>query len=536
MSNFSVLFVDDEELVYNIMMKKLDWNELGFDIAGYAHNGVEALEMAQELEPDVVMTDIKMPYMDGLTLTGKLKELYPNIKVIILSGFDEFEFAKEAVRLEAEEYLLKPIDAEELRTVFTNVRNTLNREIDERCNIDKLQQYYLDSLPQLQDNFYMTLIEGRVNEELIDKYASDYQIDLSGPYYVVAVLHISYIEKTGSEMQVAPFMMTLSVQHLLDEQIGDKWKTKLLSYLGDIVIVSQLDSKSEITFYTDFMDKMCKMAERVCKASVTIGIGYVVETTSQVAVAYREAKNALSHRVIYGRNRAINIEEVEIKRNTSEVRTEGKVATDIIKAIKVGDNERLRESIDSFYRGISNAGVSLQVYRVQLMKLVVEIMEFLELYEIDAQTISPKLPQLFDNIYQVDDIEDLADQMYDGCKMIADYIAEKRQDNRLSFVTSAEEYVKEHYSDPDLGVETVCEYLNVSSSYFSTAFKKATGKTFINYLTDYRMDVAVRMLDTSEYKSYEIAELVGYADPNYFSYAFKKKVGVSPSKYRKQEK
>lgn len=536
MSNFSILFVDDEELVYEIMMKKLNWNELGFDIAGYARNGVEALEMAEELNPDVVLTDIKMPYMDGLTLTKKLKELYPNIKVVILSGFDEFEFAKEAVRLEAEEYLLKPIDAEELRNVFTNVKNALNREIDERCNIDKLQQYYLNSLPQLQDNFYITLLEGRIAEDLIDKYASDYQIDLLGPNFVVSVLHISYIEKTGMEMKVAPFMLTLSVQQLLEEQIKDKWNSRLLSYLGDIVIVSQLDSKNEITYYTDFMDRICKMAERVCKATVTIGIGYVVDTPSQIAIAYGEAKNALSHRVIYGRNRAIYIEEVEIKRDKSEVRSEGKVAGDIIKAIKLGDSDLIKTKIVDFYDSISNGEVSLQVYRVQLMKMTVEMMEFLELYGIEAQKVSPKLPEFIDSMYQDDGIEDFVEQMFENCRLIADYINEKRQDNRLSFVTSAEEYVKDNYADPELGIEKVCEYLNVSSSYFSNAFKKATGKTFINYLTDYRMDVAVRLLETSESKSYEIAELVGYTDPNYFSYAFKKKVGVSPSKYRKQEK
>lgn len=115
MEKYSVLLVDDEEDVIQIIMKKMDWESMGFQIVGYAHNGVEALEMAEELQPDVVMTDIKMPYMDGLTLSRKLKELYRTVKIIIFSGFDEFEYAKEAIQIEVEEYILKPIDAGNLK-------------------------------------------------------------------------------------------------------------------------------------------------------------------------------------------------------------------------------------------------------------------------------------------------------------------------------------------------------------------------------------------------------------------------------------
>ena len=136
MEKYSVLLVDDEEDVIQIIMKKMDWESMGFQIVGYAHNGVEALEMAEELQPDVVMTDIKMPYMDGLTLSRKLKELYRTVKIIIFSGFDEFEYAKEAIDIEVEQYLLKPVNAEELGRVFSRIREMLDHERDEQRNID----------------------------------------------------------------------------------------------------------------------------------------------------------------------------------------------------------------------------------------------------------------------------------------------------------------------------------------------------------------------------------------------------------------
>ena len=217
MNQYTVLLVDDEEEVFQVIMKKLDWESMGFSIAGYARNGVEALEMAEELQPDVVMTDIKMPYMDGLTLCKKLKELYQKVKVIIFSGFDEFEYAKEAIKIEAEEYILKPINSNELREVFERIKVNLDKELDEKRNIDKLREYYMESLPVLQENFYTSLIEGRIPESQIEKYVQNYQINLTGPYYVVTVLHIS--TTNPENVPIDPFLLTVSVKKLAMEQL-----------------------------------------------------------------------------------------------------------------------------------------------------------------------------------------------------------------------------------------------------------------------------------------------------------------------------
>ena len=140
---YSVMLVDDEEDVAQAILHKLDWDKMGFEIPTYAHNGFEALEMAENNMPDVIMTDIKMPYMDGLELGRQIKQLNPGAKIIIFSGFDEFEYAKEAIRLEAEEYILKPVDAVELQNVFTRIHNTLDKETDEKQNVEKLTSYYL---------------------------------------------------------------------------------------------------------------------------------------------------------------------------------------------------------------------------------------------------------------------------------------------------------------------------------------------------------------------------------------------------------
>ena len=527
MKQYSVLLVDDEEEVFQVIMKKLDWEGMGFHIAGYARNGVEALEMAEELQVDVVMTDIKMPYMDGLTLCKKLKELYQNIKVIIFSGFDEFEYAKEAIKIEAEEYILKPINANELREVFERIKLNLDKELDEKRNIEKLREYYMESLPILQENFYISLLDGRIPADQIARYADSYQIDLQGAYYVIAVLHIS---KSGEEA-MDPFLQAVSVRKLAEERLEGVWNSRAVTYLGDIIVFTQLEDGEAVTGFTDQMDKICKMAKRVCGVQVTAGIGHVVETPAEIPLSYQGAKDAVSYRVLYGNTRAISISEVSPK-ETADLPWEETYIKRIVKKIKLGEAEPLKEAVAELIDQISVSKISLQEYRILNMGLVTEIIRFVNNNQLSIEEIFGEGSDLYSQAQHLESPQDLGDWLEKICLQIQKHILSDRRDSTNAFVQKAKEYVEEHYSEQELNIDTVCNFLNVSAAYFSTIFKKETGKTFINYLTDYRMEQAVELLLTRNEKTYIIAEKVGYSDPNYFSYVFKKQFGMSPSKYK----
>ena len=158
---YKVLLVDDEEEVMDMIERRISWPELGFEVVGKAQNGIKALEISEKLQPDVVITDIKMPYMDGLELARNLKQDNPCVRILILTGFDEFEYAKEAVRLEIDEYILKPVNAIELSDCLKRLKNVLDREREEKLNIRKLEQYYTESLPVLQTIFSARLWKDR---------------------------------------------------------------------------------------------------------------------------------------------------------------------------------------------------------------------------------------------------------------------------------------------------------------------------------------------------------------------------------------
>ena len=529
MQQYSVLLVDDEEDVIRVIMKKIDWESMGFTVIGYAHNGVEALEMVEECVPDVVLTDIKMPYMDGLAMSRKLKERYQNIKIIIFSGFDEFEYAKEAIDIEVEQYLLKPVNAEELDKVFSRIRETLDHERDEQRNIDKLNQYYMESLPLLQESFYTSLIEGRVQPNEMEKYLESYQIHLEAPFYVVTVLHIS---RSQLPEGMSPFLMAVSVKKLAEEQLRERYGSKILMYLEEIVVISQLsDASRDYALYGRDGQPLCTYAKRICGAKVTAGIGQICSRLSDLHISYQGAENAVSYRAIYGNTRAINIAEIDPGENV-ELSAEQDGIQSLLKEIRMGDRETLKRQIWTCRDWFSRPGISIQKYRIFILELAAELFRFGSNNQIPMEKIFGSAEALIDCGFQAESPEEFWDWLLLACGKIQDYIRQERANTTKSFVAKAVDYVQTSYGDKNISIETVCRTLGVSSAYFSTVFKKETGKTFIGYLTDYRMERAVELLLTTDDKTYMIAEKTGYSDPNYFSYAFKKQYGVSPSKYR----
>lgn len=536
MKKYSVLLVDDEEDVVEAIVQKIDWDRLGYSLAGYAKNGLEALEIAEEKPIDVVLTDIKMPYMDGLTLSHRLKELYPSIKIIIFSGFDEFEYAKEAIRLEAEEYMLKPVDAGELSRVFQKVHEALDQEFDEKQSIHRLKNYYLESLPILQESLYTSLIEGTLPQQDLESTLLDYQISLPGKYYAVVILHNSL---SLSPEGINPLLITMSIRKLAEERLQKNWRPCFLTYLGHTLFIAQMDKESDSLKLTDDCEILCRMARHICKATVTAGIGKTVSNLMDLPLSYLGARDAVAYRVLYGRGKAIAISEIGLEgkeehKVNKEIIDEERLL-DIYRSIRMSSEEELNKCIDLYIENSRLDSPSLQEYHFFLMDLVTNMHKFLLANQVDTGLIFAKEEDVYQKVQQFS-LAELSQWMKEICKKMQIIIQEMRSDKTKSFVKKAVEHVHSHYMDKDLTVEALSQELHVSAAYFSTVFKRETGKSFINYLTDYRMEKALRLLMEEEEKTYIIAEAVGYSDPNYFSYAFKKKFGMSPSKYKSNSK
>lgn len=549
MGLYRVMLVDDEEDVRQAIARKINWEEIGFQVVASAENGQEALELAERLHPDVVMTDIKMPFMDGLTLGRALKKRLKNIKVIIFSGFDEFEYAKEAIKLEAEEYLLKPLNAAELETVFKRIRENLDREIDQKRNESRLNAYYQESLPIMREQFLIGLLEGRIPDEEIDKTMASYEMQFKAGYYAVAVGTVERTEDAAARAGEHAGMgadsvenepqgpvsdarlFNISLKQILDENMAGTIGHRTFIYLDRVVTIALFDNEEKFSYFVYLMDQVCKIARRVLDANTSIGIGTPCDKRSKLNASYREAKSALDYRVLVDANQAIYIKDVEPKaEETPDI--EQTSVQDILREMKLGTREDLEGVIHVFVKNLKNSKMALSQYQILLMELVAEIYKLGRNYEIDMNQIFPPKTNLYENLYQLDSPEAVGSWMLDICMKVRHAIRRERADSTKAIIERAIQYVQDNYQESELSVEGICSALNVSPTYFSTLFKKELGTTFVAYVTNVRMERAVELLKTTEDKTYVIAAKVGYTEPNYFSYVFKKQYGISPSKYR----
>ena len=528
MDKYTILLVDDEEEVIQAIIRKINWEELGFSVVGYADNGIKALEMIEESQPDVVMTGIRMPYMDGMELCSYIRREYPAMKIVLFTGFDEFEYAKEAVHLEVEEYILKPVNSVELINIFTKLKIKLDQEISERRSMEKLEHYYTESLPLLQANFCSTLIEGRIHEDELQKYLSDYQISLPGPLYCCLVIHMS---SSQIPENMNSLFLAASVQKQAEDRLGKRWKAKCFPYLGNSVLFAQINNENEIAELTDDCDRFCKYVNRMMGTVVTVGIGQVCSQILDLAQSYNAAREAVSYRAVYGASRAINIKEIAPKESGEPCFTNDMELLNLFKKIRLNSEEEIVEAVDQYIESISFPLKSLQQHHVVIMELVTALFRFSVNNDIAAEGVGGDIGILYGKLLELEP-DALRKWLTDISLCFSENLVTARSRSTQSFVSKAKEHVRSQYADVQLSLAQICERLGVSNSYFSTVFKKETGKSFVSYVTDYRMEQAARLLIETNEKSYVIAQKVGYTDPNYFSYVFKRKFGVSPSKYR----
>ena len=401
MDNYKVVLVDDEVEVIDAIEQRIHWDILGFEVVGSATNGVKALELVEKQQPDVVITDIKMPYMDGLELARRLNKEYQNIHIIIFTGFDEFEYAKEAVHLEVEEYMLKPINALELTECMKRLKKTLDKEREERLNVTKLENYLKDSLPVLQTNLFVSLIEGRVNEEYCEKFLNAYQIDIKGPYYCCAIFHTSEHHVPDG---MNPLLLAMSVEHEIKDRLAPEWKNHMFTYLGNALMIIELETEEMVVAFTDACDRFCKWAYRVMGAVVTAGIGRVCDNLISVNSSYDGAREAVSYRVLYGTSRAINIGEIAPKEQKAAVQYEDANMHELIKSIYLGKRDAIEGAVHDEIEKLHRSAQTMNRYKLTLMEMVGTFYRFCANNFIDFDNFSGGISNPYEKVPEMDEV------------------------------------------------------------------------------------------------------------------------------------
>lgn len=530
MAYYKVLLADDEKEIRQGIIQKIDWEANGFVLAGDASNGREALELAEKIHPDVVMTDIKMPFMSGLELGEILAIEMPLTKLVLFSGFDDFEYAKQAIKINASEYILKPVDSKEVTTLLQKLKKQLDHEMKERRDVEILRQNYIQSLPLLRQQFFSSLMEGNFSEKRIQTLMKQYQINLKANCWAVTVIRGDIKENGGKgSLSGQEELVPLSLQQIVSENLARLYKTINFLYNDALIILCLFQKKEEVLGYVGAMNRICDMAGDVLELSVTAGIGSVCHKLSHLRYSFEGAINALDYRVLLD-DRAIFIDDVEP--NAKGMQLDESEQKALINAIKLDTPSAIEKTVNHMIDYFKEANTTISQYQIYMTEFLSELFKIVKSYQLELNEIFGKDFKGYFAMQDYESLEELKKWLTEVSVKINVKIKRERLDSTKILAEKAKEFVQQNYSNSDVSVEMLCAHLHVSPAYFSTIFKRETGSSFVSYLTDVRMEEAVKLLNTTDDKTYVISSKVGYTEPNYFSYVFKKHFGISPSKYR----
>lgn len=531
---YKLMMVDDEDEVRKRVINSIDWEEYGFEIVAEAENGKEALEKFLLTEPDVVITDIKMPFMDGLELSENILKDYPYTKIIVLTGFDEFEYAKKSIDLNVMKYVLKPISLNEIIKIIVETREKINKEIETRNSLERLKLYYDESYPIMRQRFLEGLINGDFLMDSIKKWINYYKIDLFSDEVVITVVKIDGLYKEMLNSQTGGIDRKKIALWDITKEICDQFNLGTHFFVDDYVVIlssNNEDRENYITYLIRSLDKLRQAVQKYLDFTVTIGVGYVVNCLTELKESYEGALNAVDYKHTLGKNKIIYIEDIEQNR-IPKLKLLNFEKSDYRRILKTGTESESGDYIDLMFRRISSTKQTEEntVFLLEVIMILIQTTQEMniKLAEIEKGV---SIQEVMTNIKDIDYVKNalvlLSEQVIKQAK-------QKRINTSKELVIDVQEYVNQNYNDWTITVDSISAKFNYSANYFSTLFKKETGISFMKYLLDKRLNVAKDLLLTSDKKNFEIAMEVGFNSGNYFSYCFKKELGVSPSQFKKE--
>lgn len=534
---YKLLIVDDEALVREAIQDQMDWEKLGFECIGTCEDGVEALEFIKSNTPDVVLTDIGMPFMNGIELTQELSIHYPNIKVIIFTGYDDFDFAQQALKLQAVDYILKPMTATELGEVISKLRLELDQEKNQIQDYEQLKRQLRENLPLLKERFLERLAASPMTEKQMREGFTYFDIEWKGSFIIELAVVVDEFKLGSSSTLYDEELIRFAVYNIVQEVIANRPEMLIFRDRENRVLVLILGSHVDELYdlSTQIAEDIHSSITNYLPIKLSIGIGHVCSLANKVLRFHQSALSALDYRFVIGTNRIICISDME-QRKRPELLSIVDWENELIIKLKTGTPEEMDEWIVQLFIMFREHVLPLDVCQMYLQRVVLTIVHTLYAMGMDNAQVFGETLTPMNEISRFAVLDDVEEWMREQCAKVVRKIRGMREHQSVIQVMKAIEYIQQHYMDPKLSLKSVCQHISMSSSYFSSIFKLANGKTFVEFVTHLRMEKAKELLKMSSLKSYEIAYEVGYSDPHYFSGAFKKHTNETPTDYRQKLK
>lgn len=542
MNERKVFLVEDEMVIRRGIKNSIDWEKEGYIFCGEASDGELAYPMIIKEKPDILITDIRMPFMDGLELCKLVKKELPNIKILILSGYDEFDYAKEAICLGVTEYLLKPISSGKLLEALNGVSESIRREKEDKDLVRKYMEEMRENTEHEKQKFFEQMIAGNLSMADALETGEKYEMNLSAGMYNLLLFRFTLGEenrKSGEllgEAEYAIEKLTERLEYVFEFQRGvEGWAFLLMA-----------DNEEQMS---ERVKELSKDLEEIMKNYSTIayfgGIGQPVARLRELEESFREAERALAARFTMELNRIISVEDIRMAQNVDtlddiEITSFGeieKTRTMLEKFLNNGAEDEIDEFVDVYINELPEENLkSVLMRQYIIMDAYIVMMSFCEKFEGiegEMQAQSEELKNSMKTIQTLEEIKNYIRMLLKKIIGVRDTISGRRYSDIIEI---AKDQIRKTYMSDEISLNTIAAEVGMSPSYFSSIFSKEMGKTFVEYLTEIRMDRAKELLMCSSMKTSEIGYEVGYKDPHYFSYIFKKTQNCTPKEFRARGK
>ncbi len=520
---YSVFLVDDEPIVLEGIRNKINWEQEGFTFAGEATDGELALSMIHEIKPDILITDIKMPFMDGLELASAVKKLQPWIKIIILSGHDEFDYAKKAISIGIEEYILKPFTAEELLGSMNKAANQIEKERIQISDMSKIKEELKSKEQLIKQKFLEDILKGNVDTKTFMQRNTELKIKLFARFYKVLISEIKSKDNSKQALQE-------SSSRLLSYSNWENTESFFIEQNKFVCIITG-NTKGEIE------ENCYNIAESiehiVCQnpnCNVLTSIGKTIDHLSQISNSYLDAEKIIEMCNFENQNRILNSDDIEQTKDGLLALKETDPHVDRLKYASKNEISLIIE--ESLELVKSNPGQFRVFASYLLVDLIMEVSNLVETLGGNIKEIKPEILQRTFIDEAVKNEELLKSNLERILNFALEYRDSKMTGRYGDVILKAKAYIEKNYADPNTTLTTVSEAVNFSPNHFSAIFSQECKITFIEYLTNVRIEHAKELITKTDMKGYDIAYECGFSDPHYFSYIFKKNTGYSPREYR----
>ena len=535
-----VFLVEDEVVMRNGIKNNIPWEQEGFEFAGEASDGELAYPLIKKEKPDILITDIRMPFMDGLELSRLVKKELPQIKIIILSGYNEFDYAKTAINIGVTDYLLKPISSAKLLEAVKKVADMIEKEQDNARLIKRYEKEMEENILQEKHKLWGALASNRLSTiELLEK-GQRLGIDYTASAYQVFLFKLMQEgDSTGCSEKL----------NRASEKVNDlagSWE-RVLSFdrspEGWAFLIKGESEEEVQSTYLETRKELLELVEGYPKVEYFGGIGNVVHRIGDIQTSYKEAARAFSSRFFLDANQiADSAEMVKVqteqdgKIDVSKMLSKKREHELVERFLKNGTTEEVDSFLDELFQNIGEQNCKSLLYRQYVvMDLFFCASDFLGNLEMDIENLPEECRDINQIVEMAEDAENLRYQignLFTETMQLRDSHSKKKYSKLLE---DAKAFIDENYKHDEMSLNTVAAQVNISPSYFSTIFSSEMGQTFVEYLTHVRLEKAKELLMCSNMRTAEIGYEVGYKDSHYFSYIFKKVVGCSPKEYRNRK-